>query len=86
MIFSPYKNVKINNMNSLYIGLFISLTVHSCGLFESNDPGFGSEKISVMCTPVVIGPAQVRPHPRSSSRPLHLYRASSTLQNVSRSG
>ena len=47
MIFSPYKNLKINNMNSLYIGLCISLTVYSCGLFESDDPGFSSEKIYV---------------------------------------
>ena len=47
MIFSPYKNLKINNMNSLYIVLCISLTVYSCGLFESDDPGFSSEKIYV---------------------------------------
>ncbi len=47
MIFSPYKNLKINNMNSLYIGLCISLTVYSCGLFESDDSGFSSEKIYV---------------------------------------
>ena len=47
MIFSPYNNLKINNVNSLYIGLFISLTVYSCGLFESDDPGFSSEKIYV---------------------------------------
>ncbi len=47
MIFSPYKNLKINNMNSLYIVLCISLTVYSCGLFESDDPGYSSEKIYV---------------------------------------
>jgi len=47
MIFSPYKNLKINNMNSLYIGLCISLTVYSCGLLELDDPGFSSEKIYV---------------------------------------
>ena len=47
MILSKYKNLKINNMNSLYIGLCISLTVYSCGLFESDDPGFSSEKIYV---------------------------------------
>ena len=34
-------------MKTLYIGLFISLTVYSCGLFESDDPGFSSEKIYV---------------------------------------
>ena len=47
MIFSPYKNLKINNMNSLYIVLCISLTVYSCGLLELDDPGFSSEKIYV---------------------------------------
>ena len=34
-------------MNSLYIVWCISLTVYTCGLFESDDPGFSSEKIYV---------------------------------------
>ena len=47
MIFSPYKNLKINNMNSLYIVLCISLTVYSCGLFESNGDIGVSDKVYV---------------------------------------